>query len=119
MIKTRVSVASADGDSHVDDAIALWDTGSELCGISKSLAERLGLKPVGKKPISYGDGEMVEENVYVVTLTFPPSGIRAMPYAVEFGSNDEDFIIGMNLLVNGTMLIEPAEDGCVRFSFTL
>lgn len=119
LIKTPVNVASVDGKKRYDNATALWDTGSEFCGISKRLAEHIGLKPIGTKLVSYGDGVLKNENVYSVCLTFCPSGRCVVVYAAEYGSNEEDLIIGMNVIMNGMFLIKPTKEGGMTFSFTV
>ena len=116
-ILSQVSVAS--GDSEPVDAIAVWDTGAESCGISKKMAERLGLKPLGwKKRIRYADGTVRDENVYVVSFIFPPNGYKATLYAFEFGDAAQDVLIGMDIIRNGRFLIEPIGDGSARFTYT-
>lgn len=119
-ILTQVSVASADNEHCPADAIALWDTGAESCGISKKLAERLGLKPLKwKKVVRYADGTVKEENVYLVCFFFPPNGYKATLYAFEFGDAAQDVIIGMEIIRHGRFEIEPMPDGNARFTFTL
>ena len=119
-ILTQVSVASADNEHCPADAIALWDTGAESCGISKKLAERLGLKPLKwKKVVRYADGTVREENVYMVSFFFPPNGYKATLYAFEFGDAAQDVIIGMEIIRHGRLEIEPMPDGNARFTFTL
>lgn len=117
-ILTQVSVASDRGGEPVD-ANAVWDTGAESSGISKKMAERLGLKPLGwKKRIRYADGTVREENVYLVSFIFPPNGYRATLYAFGFGDAAQDVLIGMDIIRNGRFLIEPVGDGSARFTFT-
>lgn len=116
-ILSQVSVAS--GDSEPLDAIAVWDTGAESSGISKKMAERLWLKPLKwKKRVRYADGTVREENVYLVSILFPPNGYRATLYAFEFGDAAQDVLIGMDIIRNGRFLIEAIGDGSARFSFT-
>lgn len=103
----------------MDDAIALWDTGSEYCGISEDMAKRLHLRQIGVQPTRYGDGARIEEPVYLVEVTFQPSGRKAQCYAVQNGDDSEDFIVGMSLIRAGTFLLEPTEDGGVHFTFTI
>ena len=119
-ILSRVNVASADGGTEERDAIAVWDTGSMYTGISKSLAERMKLKPLGwKQPIRYADGTADETNVYHIQIVFLPSGHRAEVLAFEFGDAAQDVLIGMNIIRNGRFLLEPTEDGGVRFTFSI
>ena len=116
-ILSQVSVASDDGPV---DAIAVWDTGAESSGISKNMAERLGLKPLGwKKRIRYADGTVCDEDVYLVSFIFPPNGYMATLYAFGFGDAAQDVLIGMDIIRNGRFLIEPVGDGSARFTFTV
>ena len=118
-ILTQVSVASADKERETCDAIALWDTGSVYTGISKDLAERMGLKPLPwKQTMHYANGESRDENVYHIHITLDDSGRRADILAFEFAGKQQDIIIGMNIISCGRFLLEPTEDG-VRFTFAL
>ena len=115
-----MNVASGRGEGKREDAIAIWDTGAESCGISKKLAERMGLKPLKwKKVIRYVNGDVREEKVYLVTIFFPTSDIKATLYAFEFGDAAQDVLIGMNIIRNGRFLLEPTEDGGARFTFSI
>ena len=118
LIKTRVCLASADNSERMDDAIALWDTGSEYCGVSQKVVQRLGLKVIGYQKTGYGDGTVKDEPVYAVCITFPLSGRRILVHAAEFAAEGEDFILGMNVIGNGTFRIEPIEEG-FRFTFSI
>lgn len=118
-ILTQVSVASDKGGKPVE-ANAVWDTGAESSGISKKLAERLGMEPLGwKKRIRYADGTVREENVYLVSIFFPPRGYKVTLYVYEFGDAAQDVLIGMDIIKNGRFLIEPMDDGSAHFTFTL
>ena len=118
-ILTQVSVASADKERETYDAMALWDTGSVYSGISKDLAERMGLKPLPwKQTMHYANGESREENVYHIQVTFDDSGRRADILAFEFSSKRQDVIIGMNIISCGRFLLEPTDEG-VKFTFTI
>jgi hypothetical protein len=115
-----VSVTSEDGSVSVDNVTALWDTGSEFTGISKALAERMGLKPLPQKQwIGYADGSSELSNTYRILITFPPSGRRADTYVYEFKGEGQDVIIGMNIIRNGRFLLEPTGDGGMKFTFTV
>lgn len=119
-ILTQVSVASGHGDGERKEALAVWDTGTESCGISKKMAERLGLKPLGwKKLVRYADGTLREENVYLVSIFFPPNNYKATLYAFEFGDAAQDVLIGMQIIVNGRFKLEPTNIGEARFTFEL
>ena len=117
-ILTRVSVASADGKHRVDDAIALWDTGATDCFVSRRLIDELKLKKIGEMDVRYADERVVTKDVYLVRLTFQPSGREIEIYASDTGEDSQDFIIGMNIIRNGRFLLEPTEDG-VSFTFTI
>lgn len=119
-IRTRVKLSSLDGKLTVDDAVALWDTGSTTCGVSADAASRLGLRQVDTTEVTYGDGEKREEPVYILRLRFLPSGHEIYAKAAQFADNEkEDFIIGMELIRYGTMLLEPMGDGAFRFTFSV
>ena len=100
-ILTQVSVASADKERETYDAIALWDTGSVYTGISKDLAERMGLKPLPwKQTMHYANGESREENVYHIHITLDDSGRRADILAFEFAVDN-------NLIHSYLILLMP------------
>ena len=119
-ILTQVSVASADKPSEMYDAIALWDTGSVYSGISKKMAECMGLKQMPfKQTVHYANGVSAEENVYHIHVTIDDSGRRADFLAFEFSGKDQDIIIGMNIIRNGRFLLEPTDGGGMKFTFTV
>ncbi len=113
-----MSVASVDKAHQVDNAIALWDTGATSCFISQALAERLKLKKIGETDVRYANGKVEKKDIYSVYLTFQPSGREVQVYVTQSDDKSQDIIIGMNIIRNGTFLLEPTDDG-VRFTFTL
>ena len=119
-IRTLVSVASDKGDGQHEDAIAIWDTGSESSGISKQMAGRLGMKPLGwKKVIRYANGKTCEENVYLATIFFPSTDAKATLYLFEFDDTTQDVLIGMDIIHCGRFLLEPDGSGGVVFTFSI
>lgn len=116
-ILSRVSVASGDGSERVDDVLALWDTGATSCFISRPLARRLKLKKIGESDVSYADGQRATKDLYIVRLTFQPSGREIHVYAAETNGETQDFIVGMNIIGNGRFLLEPDGKGGMRFTF--
>jgi len=117
LIVTRVNVCSTDGKHRKDGAIALWDTGSEHCGVSKALAQELGLLQVGTRLTRYGDKQVIEEPTYLVNIEIPQTGFKRSLLVVGFGDDSQDFIIGMPLIRTGIFHIEPKPDGGFRFVF--
>ena len=117
-ILTQVSVASGDNAHRVDNAVALWDTGATSSFVSQRLIECLGLKKVGETDVRYANGKVETKDVYYVRLTFQPSGREISLHASLSDDTSQDFIIGMNIIRNGTFLLKPTDEG-VKFTFEL
>lgn len=64
------------------EAIALIDTGSSVSGFTSSLAERLGLVGLGKRPLKSAQGEGQVER-YAFRLGFSPDGENGFPFVFE------------------------------------
>lgn len=80
---------------------AIWDTGATNCVITKSAAEKLGLKVI-EKAISNGVHGSQEVNVYFINLTLNNQSISIntrVTEAAELSANhDKCCLIGMNLI---------------------
>lgn len=77
------------------------------------------MKPLGwKKIIRYANGTVREENVYLATIFFPSTDVKATLYAFEFDDTTQDVLIGMDIIRNGRFLLEPDGAGGTRFTFT-
>lgn len=77
------------------------------------------MKPLGwKKVIRYANGTVCEENVYLATISFPSSDVKATLYVFEFDDTTQDVLIGMDVIRNGRFLLEPTKSG-VRFTFSI
>jgi hypothetical protein len=96
---------------------ALWDTGSEICAISKTLVDQLNLVKFTDLAAS-GFGAVGQSTpVYVLDLTLPDGYVLHNVLALEYsGSNAHDFIIGMNVITLGKFSLTPVEDG-IKFCF--
>ena len=114
-----MNVASVSGDRRIDDVVALWDTGSEDSSISQAIAEQLGLKCVAWRNVRYGDGRICKEPVYSVRVAIQPSDRFITVCVNGFTDEAQGFIIGMDLIRHGRFLLEPTDNGGVRFTFTV
>lgn len=98
---------------------AQWDTGATGTVISKSVAERIGLRPSGMKSSVKGYGrERQEVDKYVVTILLP-NGTQLENWQVVCGEIDgADLIIGMDVICLGSMAITFAR-GETTFSYEI
>lgn len=94
------------------EAKAKWDTGAQICSISRSLCDTMGFMPRIKMPVSSISGtvealqDMILIDVMMDGYFFPvlASVIDTMPAA------DCDMLIGMNLISKGDFLLSFADD---------
>jgi hypothetical protein len=95
---------------------ALWDTGVEISYISERVAHQLKLKKI--KPCSISGIDIEKDSyMHIVDLIFPQNFIFLDVEAAEFPGNDHfNFIIGMNIIKYGDLLIQNY-DSKTRLSF--
>lgn len=83
---------------------ALWDTGATTSGMTKQLAEGLGLLPVSTRRVSDFHGTY-DDNVYWVKIRIGKDIIFPLVEATEGNLGDCDFLIGMDIISKGDLCI--------------
>lgn len=82
----------------------LWDTGATGSVINRSIADTLGIKPIGRTKVHHADGES-ETNVYLVNILLPNNvgipGVRV----TEGKITGADMLIGMDIITLGDFSI--------------
>ena len=63
------------------EAVALLDTGSTTSGVTRSLADRLGLPHMGKRPLASAHGEAQVER-FLFRFALPVDG-AALPFVFD------------------------------------
>lgn len=63
-------------------AVALVDTGSSVSGISQGLAETLGLRGLGKRPLKSAQGEGQTQR-YAFRIGLQPDGQSGFPFVFD------------------------------------
>jgi hypothetical protein len=100
------------------DTQALWDTGASGSCISKSLANRLGLKSVEMCYVS-GVGGIHKSYVYTVDILLPNkilvNGVRVTEF---FDNGSFNVIIGMDIITLGDFAISN-QDGKTTVSYRI
>lgn len=82
---------------------ALLDTGAQITGISRTVAEALAARPVGTMPIVYANGRRQVHDAFWLRVD-----IHGLPHArgatyvvqMEPSSPDYDVILGMDILTH-------------------
>ena len=104
--------------SQAVEVRALWDTGATHCLITPELAERMGMKSLGKKDNNTAGG-IVEGNVYQLGLYVNEHIVYPRLYFGEAnGGGRFDIVIGMNAIRHGRFTIEGHGDDR-KFTFEL
>ncbi len=96
---------------------AMWDTGADVCVISKKVIKALGLKPVDTAMVKGIHGEE-EDNEYIVHVKLPTKDLVVNVQATEARSEEYDFVIGTNIICFGDFAFTNAEGKSV-FSFRI
>jgi hypothetical protein len=112
------------GDFRFERVIGLIDTGASISGVSRRVAETLGLPRQGKMVIATPQGDHATSIRNFMIGLFPGQGAGdGLPFVLpdEFvgiecstGTSFE-VLIGMDVLGRGTLLVEP--NGTGSFSF--
>ena len=96
---------------------ALWDTGAEMSGVSKELADWLHLKPRQEGMYMQTASEVVPVEVAVCRLMLP-SGESFEQDVMILPTNDTPVIVGFDIIKQGLFSIGP-EDGHLHFHYEL
>lgn len=100
-----VSKNNIESSEQAIRANAIWDTGAMHCAISKSLAEKLKLVPLGKIPVGTANGIAIQ-NYYAINLmlpnNFPINNVIVNEIPEIEGAN---MLIGMSVITQGDFSI--------------
>lgn len=117
-ITTNVTVRNA-FDNSVVATTGIWDTGATSSVITKSTAQKLGLKPVSIAKVRGVHGEHCA-NVYVVEITLHNNQITLITSVTECdelsGDGSIGVLVGMDIIQMGDFCITH-ENGKTIMSF--
>jgi clan AA aspartic protease len=109
--------ASANGRQPVE-VEALVDTGAIFCLFPRSLLERLGVQPSGKRAFRAIDGRAIEREVGVVQVEVegaqPPG-----PVPVIFGEEADSPVLGVTALESMGLAVDPTSGTLQRTDLLL
>lgn len=83
---------------------AIWDTGAEMSSISETVADNMGLVPVGRARNFTAGGE-IEVNIYIVNILLPCDVSFVMVPVTGTDLGDTDMLIGMDIISQGDFAI--------------
>lgn len=91
---------------------AKWDTGATICSITKSLSDRLGLRPEHTMSVSSFSGSKdCLYDVVALSLSDAIGYIDVLAIVVDALPNaDCDMLIGMNLISQGELILSTDFD---------
>lgn len=105
---TECDIYSPEGNVfHTDHA--LWDTGADTTVISSRVVKGLHLKPYRKGCIS-GIGGTSDSNVYLIHLLVPTGDYVTNVEVMEDDFENNDVIIGTDVIMFGDFLITNADE---------
>jgi hypothetical protein len=97
---------------------AIWDTGATHTAISKRLADKLKLIPVGKTEVN-GVNEVTIVNTHLVNITLPNKiGFVDCRVTEALNLGEFDVLIGMDIIMCGDFSVSHA-NGHTKFSFII
>lgn len=100
----KVVLGTGENEEIVEGVI---DTGSPVCGVTKRLADKFGLKKLGATSVSPAFGGKSERMLYCVDFLLEDclrfSDMRATE--IEKGYDGAEFIVGCNVLCLGDFVI--------------
>jgi predicted aspartyl protease len=120
-LKTHCGVCKAfnplQGGQHpeISQFIGLWDTGASGTVISKTVVEKLDLKPIGKSKVFHANGESIV-NVYAINLFLPNQVGFQFVRVTEGVLSGFDLLIGMDIITTGDFSLSNV-GGKTTFSF--
>ena len=98
---------------------AIWDTGATSSCITAELAQQVGLKPIGKTPVTNTSGTEIKD-AYLVNIRLPNNVILTHLKVVECValSGVFKFLIGMDIIGAGDFAVTHA-DGKTTLSYRI
>ena len=104
-----IGVRSADGE-HIETVDALVDTGASYSLFPRSMLERLGIVPIGRRGFEQADGSVIQRDIgqAMLVINGDESYMR-----VIFGDNDADSLIGSNALQEFLLVVDPVAEELV------
>lgn len=113
------AVRGEDGRLIWTRANAIWDTGSQICMISRALCKKLRFEPRIKVNFS-GIGGVIKgahDVVYLSIASDNATFILAMAGVIDSIPGDYDMLIGMDVITQGDFSISTA-NGYISYSFS-
>ncbi|MHB9012398.1 MAG: aspartyl protease family protein [Ignavibacteriaceae bacterium] len=105
-IITRLKISNP-YDGRTITVKALWDTGCSDSSISSSVVERLRLEPIGDRIQMTSAVGFHWQHHYKVNLNFDNNNFIKNFTVLDFPRVDDvEFLIGMDLILKGRLLIE-------------
>lgn len=106
-VRVPVTLFSSSTNGHEPTVVeTLVDTGAIFCLYPRSLLERLGVQPSGKRAFRAIDGRPIEREVGVVEIevegTRPPG-----PVPVIFGEETDSPVLGVTALESMGLAVDP------------
>nr|WP_315421727.1 SEC-C metal-binding domain-containing protein [uncultured Pedobacter sp.] len=120
-LKTEIGACPAfnasTGGTHpkIEHFVGLWDTGASGSAISKSIVDKLGLKPVGQSKSYHANGMSIV-NVYYINIFLPNQVGFQFIQVTEGKLEGFDMLIGMDIITMGDFSITNV-GGKTMFSF--
>jgi predicted aspartyl protease len=121
VLKTNCGVCKAfnplQGGQHPEifQFVGLWDTGASGTVISKTVVDKIGLKPIAKSKVFHADGNSIV-NVYAINLFLPNQVAFQFVKVTEGVLSGFDLLIGMDIISAGDFSISNV-GGKTVFSF--
>ncbi len=100
VIKNRITFdVILENNNIKENIICLWDTGAEICCISKRLIKKLNLQKRGSHTIHTPSGSKLVD-IYSVNILLPNYVIlkNHLVYESEIGDSGFDILIGMDII---------------------
>lgn len=104
---------------NILEVTAIWDTGATGTVITKEVADKLGLRPIGMKMVAHANGT-AEVNEYLVNIALPNQVIVAGIRVTEGKLQGAEVLIGMNIIGIGDFAVTHVnEHGGTTMSFCI
>ncbi|MBI4088661.1 aspartyl protease family protein [Candidatus Kaiserbacteria bacterium] len=104
---------------HVHSCIAVWDTGANGTVVTKQVAEKLGLKPIGITEVFHAQGKGLT-NEYLVNVALPNGVVVPGVRVTEGILAGCDVLIGMDIIAMGDFAVTNANShGGTTLSFCI
>lgn len=115
-VRVPIMIENPRTGGRSDELIALADTGATLTLVPATVLRQLGIEPIGSVPVVLADGRRVTRKVGNAVIAIDGD---SAPCRVLFGEADDAVLLGLTVLEQVGLAVDPVQRRLVPADFLL